>query len=692
MTTQSTLGRLPNPLDKFSSYTTQFVLLACRTTEIAKEFSQETSENAAARLSAIDATTQLGEPVKFKESSNDIFLVIDTRRFSQFIIENLKYEVLINGLVRQEAHANVPTTVDMTVVDSAGISFINYLQWLMDEKLKTNFDGLVFLLKIIFVGHNDNGTTEIVHSVILPMHLFKLELGLDSSKGTYNCQFMPNINFSVNHHSRWLNIGNATTYFSGVKTTKLGDIVKSFEQRLNDASEKFYNQITTLYTEAGIKPEQDGKFGRKVQYSITLPTTPDDWNEFDFNGPSVESVVEKQFKSLKEAQDKKQKEAAEAQKKINASASYVSVDPNLTITETLEIIFASVPKIQQFANVDRLKDGETVRFYKYLLGITSNNDTFTVHVDVIPFVVPNVKPPTEDEQRAKVQAHEDEIFRLADPTNPNSRLVPRNFFELDYIFTGKNIDILNLDLKLQDLQVLLKMNVRVGQGELAMIGSNGQDPPVKDQDGKVIPKPEVLAVRRYDPILMPSVTEAQLNNFKKFLTQRAAAQRQKNNEDAQAYTRNLAAFYTQCPVQSRIVIRGNPHIMSKFCIERPLNHRDPKTEPDPTTYRQQLEQQILKAGVSKSSTGYYTVGNPIGDANYMTTPVFLKLNIKGPNVDFKTHELINGQDFASEVFYDNYYVIFKVVNNFDRGSFTQEIEAWLHTIYGRNKLEKPKQE
>jgi hypothetical protein len=380
--------------------------------------------------------------------------------------------------------------------------------------------------------------------------------------------------------------------------------------------------------------------------------------------------------------------AKASQSPTTATSSYVSVDPNMTIPQVLESIFEAVPRIKQFANADRLKNGEDIQFYKYLLGVTSTNDTFTVHVDVIPFVVPNVKPPTEDERRAKIKANEDSYYKLSDPNNPYSRLVPKNFFELDYIFTGKNIDILSLDLKLQELQILLAANVRVGQGELFMITGNGQAAQVKDQDGKIIPKPEILAARRYDPILMPLATELQRKNYGKFLAQRNAQLAQKNNEDAQAYTKNLSAFYTQSPVMSRVVMRGNPHIMSKFCIETCLPNRDPAKEPDSTDYRKKLESEILGAGLSQDARGYFTL-NPIGDASFMSHPVYLKLNIKGANVDFVTQELINGKDFCTDIMYDNYYIVFKVVNNFERGTFTQELDVYLQTLYGNNKLQKP---
>ncbi len=59
------------------------------------------------------------------------------------------------------------------------------------------------------------------------------------------------------------------------------------------------------------------------------------------------------------------------------------------------------------------------------------------------------------------------------------------------------------------------------------------------------------------------------------------------------------------------------------------------------------------------------------------------VNIKGPNVDPVTNQLINDKDFATEVLYRNYYVVQKVTNNIDNGVFTQDLELWTHNVYGR---------
>jgi hypothetical protein len=106
-------------------------------------------------------------------------------------------------------------------------------------------------------------------------------------------------------------------------------------------------------------------------------------------------------------------------------------------------------------------------------------------------------------------------------------------------------------------------------------------------------------------------------------------------------------------------------------------------------YRAKLEAAILKRNdIVRGSGQNFQV--TLGDDSYMITPVFAKINIRGPNVDFRTNsaardddgELIAGQNFSSELLIDNYYMVMKIVNNFQRGNFTQELEMLVHNVFG----------
>ena len=685
-------GRLANPLDGFASYSTHFVLLACRTTERARLFSDESKNTET--LEAINRCTHLGQAVPYGGSS-DVFLVLDTRRFSQFTVERLEYEVLINGLQKGEGHGNLATEVQMTVLDSIGISFMNYMQWLMDSQMQTNFDGMIFMLRLIFVGHNADGTdSKPVQTVSIPMHLFKMEVNLDYAKGAYACTFMPNFNFSVNQHNRWLNIGSATTFSSPPGSTKLGDMVQALENALNDRSAKFYEDMSALLIRGGRAPAKStGKVGRKVQYQITLPDggtdgTGTNWNEFIYTGPGTGNALELDYKERFARQGETPAAGGSSKAETQARQTTLSVEPGQTITEVLDIMFKQTAQVQELANAEKLKSTDKfVTFYKHLVSISSNEDSFTVHVDVIPFEVPNVVPPKPD-TATKVSQNQAQFLGQDGK--------PINYFELDYIFTGKNLDILNMDMKIQDLQFLLAANVKVGEGEIFSVSNSGQGE-LTGQEKEVQQKVnEMLALRQYDPVVIPKMTAEELTNFNNMINARRPEVGKQQRADRQNYTRNLSAFYASSPVMTQITIKGNPAIMAKFNIPHPVPHVTASSQGaagqsrvDQSVkqkYRQQLTQEILKTGISQNSNGTFQVQRPLGDASYTTSPVFVLINIMGPNVDFTTNELIDGQNFATRVLFDNYYVVFKIKNVIDRGTFTQDLELWSHNVYGVNKL------
>lgn len=716
----SQILQLRNPLDAFATYSTHFVVLASRTTETARAFLG--SANNKATLDAIEKVDRLGEPVPMGSApgGGDAYLVMDTRRFSQFTVESMKYDVLVNGLANGEAHSNLATTIEMTILDSVGISFINFLQWLMDEKLKTNFDGMIFLIRVIFVGHNQDGSTETVQSLTIPATLFNLEVNLDHLKGIYNAVFMPNMNFSVFQHKRWLQIGQATSFYSNGSKT-LGGVVRSFEERLNGHSAKMYKSSLEILRSTGASVPAEGRYGRLVRYQITLPegnSSDTNWYNFEFLGSwkhNVNSSVERNFvDELKKLEAARTPQQQRESKPTDGTTSpgkdvHMSTDVGVTVTEVLDLMFKQVPRIAEFANADTVKKQDGVaKFYKHVVSLTSSEDVVIVHIDVVPFVVPKARP---DEKKTTSDAQDHRVARWAaaakEKNSPYTNVtdaqgitkrVPKNYFELDYTFTGKNTQVLNFDMKIQHLQFLLAANVRVSEGEMVFEKIAG------GTDGKTNRQrtgPELLSMRPYDPILIPMATELQKSNF----TAVAAAQRdvektRQLTSNLQEYARNLSAFYAISPIQTAITIKGNPDIMLKFSTPELPPHVSFATNTSATQtsassdtargqYRQEFEQRVLtlnRGGVTRASDGTFGLNNQLGPDAYVTSPVFAKINIKGPNVDFRTNQMIEGQDFASEILLDNYYVVFRVTNIIERGVFSQQLELWSHNVFGTGKI------
>ena len=719
-----------NPLHKFQSYSTHFILLACRTTEAARYFANNHAASDAdaeavnlRTLDAINETQALGDAVKFSDGTtvfdDEVFLVIDTRRFGQFTIDTMKYDVLINGVQGATSHANLATEIEMTILDNTGISFINFMQWLLDTKMQTNFDGMVFLLRVMFVGHNPDRSVETITSCTLPMHLLRMEVNLDFAKGIYNCTFLPNINFSTVNGAKWLNIGAANRYFTGEGTNKLGDIITSFVNALNQESSRFYSQISNAMKQ-GNQIAQNDRFGRRVEYVITIP---DNWYNFIFTGPGVHEAIERNFEeerkraaeAAKKTEEQKKKEAEERKKRgepepetepvptgTHAQSSNLAVENSMTIPQVLDIIFKQVQEIKEFANGEKLTaDDKVVKFYNYVVGITSNKEIFQVQVHVVPFEVPNVPPPTAKQREEAITKNESRYFQLVEQEGGRVVKVPKDFYELDYIFTGKNVDILNFDMKIENLAFLLASNVRVGAGQIHGQALDGQNTDVKNEK-KVTRIDDVLFARKYDPIFIPQMTEEERDAFSKTVAFRKKETMERAIEVSQQYTRNLSAFYANSPIVINVAIRGNPKIMLKFSDQKPMKLNVQTTQGArgvssvTTTSLQQLRKSFVdemlsendSSGMARNDNGTFRVRDPIGDSRYYSRPVFFRVNIKGPNVDPRSNELIAGENFATEVLQDNYYVVFKVSNTIDKGVFTQELELYSHNIYGLNKLDK----
>jgi hypothetical protein len=383
------------------------------------------------------------------------------------------------------------------VLDSVGISFANFMQWLMDVQMKTNYDGIIFMLRTIFVGHNADGTSDTVQTETIPMHLNRMEINLDFAKGAYTLEFMPNMNFDVNRYSRFLTISTATSYSTGSGNTLEG-LINSFEKELTDKSASYFDSIQKIVTEAG---RAGGRFGRQVKYQITIPAR---WKPWKVVGSNVGGKSEQTFTRQNPASTASPaKTEAEGQIKN----SYTSVETGTTITAALDKILRQVPEVADLGNfsTNQVANG-SVTFFKYIVGITSTDADMTVHVDIVEFVVPNVS--AKDQSPNTVKQNDKAFYKEI-----NGQRVPLDVITYDYIFTGKNKDVLNFEMKIQDFQFLLASNLRIGDGAMNQVSATS-NLEATTATGKKENDP--VFARPYDPLVMPLDTSAALSNFTQY--------------------------------------------------------------------------------------------------------------------------------------------------------------------------------
>lgn len=690
-----------NPLDKFQSHSVHYVVLACRSTEDVRDFTDGSSRAQIESLQAIDSVKKLGDEVKYK-TGGGVFLMLDTRRFSQFTVTNFQLDSLIAGFSVPGSVSPNSTAVEMsfTVTDSIGISFANFLQFLMDKQLQVSFDGMVVLVRVLFIGHTITGASEVVQSVTIPAIINQIQVDLNDVRGLYDCKFYPVIGMPSNasYNAKWTNIGSASSYFTGEGANTLGAVIKSFEERLNTQLMKRYAQFNGQTQTNGVKSDR-GRYGRPVQYMITLPKG---WDEYTFTGPTQGGAIETEFKRLIEEADKqKAQTVAEAQKKAQQNAkapakdSFVAVPPACTITEVLDIIFGQTLKVRELGNFTRSKDRDgNIRFYKHLVNVTSDNSSFTVHIDVVEYLVPNVVLNEKAAAGSTSSATELDQMLYTEIREPGKqpKKVPKNFLEFEYIFSGKNVDVLGLDLKIENLNWLLMQNTKLGQGEIFSAANDGQ----KQTDGEQAGSDTrvVGGMRPMDPALMPQRTAGEASNHSNMAANVQSKEGRSAAEVDQQYTQNLAAFYNAGPITAKLELRGNPFLMASVTPTSLPKHVSAITitSADGGTstvndsvkkqYRDQFEQNILRLKPNQPIPSGAVSPDMLPGPSYLASPVFVKVNVYGPNVDFMTNELISGQDFSKKLFYDNYYYLSKITSKIEGSSFTQELELQSYSVYG----------
>lgn len=660
---------MKNPLDQFQSHSIQYVMLAARSTEDVRSFTDGAQSQS---LSAVDAAKQLGDAVRVGNSTS--YLVIDTRRFSQFLVTDFELETIMAGFSVPGSKSPNSTAVNMkfTVVDSMGIAFANFLQFLMDQKLQVSYDGMTLLVRLLFIGHRADGTTTIVQSVTIPAMFKQIQLDLNDVKGTYVCDLLPMIGMGSNgsNNAKWTSIGTASSYFSGFSANNLGAVVNSFERRLNEESLKRYSQLNAQTQTNGVK-KTVGTFGRPVQYMITLPKG---WDEFLFSGPTQGAAVETSFKELLKAEETKRTGATKQNTAAPAKDSFVSVSPGLSVTEVLDVIFSQCTEVSKLGNFTKKQDQDgNLKFYKHLVTVTSDNDSFTVHVDIVEFVVPNVDLATRSKSRAV--GADDKLY--IDEKRADGSVVrrPRLFVEYDYIFSGTNIDVLSLDLKIEHLNFLLMQGSKLGQGEVFSLAVDGQ----KQTDGTSFATEEhpVFGRRKKDPALFQR-SRAEGMNYSNL-----GANAKVDGDDTpqtvnQQYIQNLQAYYSGGPIEAKLQLRGNPDLLVSVSLQKIPTHVSAITitkangeisatnETVKNKYRADFEKDILKLTSASVNSSL------LDSQNYLSSPFFMKVNVFGPNSNFVTGAA-NPGSFAQQLFYENYYFVDKVISKIDGARFTHEV-------------------
>jgi hypothetical protein len=235
-----------NPLDKYASYVYHFELHAADSWDKLKDLSVK-DENA--------ATT------RFDPGGSKGTLLINTRKDAHQQIDEVKFHAMAEASASTELLIPI-SLVSMTVTEPGGFSFIEKL-----DNLRSDFhvrsvtsDGLIFLLKIIFVGRFIDNTIETVSAKLIPMVLrSEMTASFNEKGGVYNMMFTSTHGLAATDDPMSgapMNFGYVKRAISFYANT-VEEALKLLERKLTEGYEELY------------KFEGETDTGKPITYKIT---------------------------------------------------------------------------------------------------------------------------------------------------------------------------------------------------------------------------------------------------------------------------------------------------------------------------------------------------------------------------------------------------------------------------------------
>lgn len=726
-----TSPHLTNPLDEFTSYSYHFVMsVTDTTTAIGKMLDQSnasiSSSGQNSYLSKVLACKRPGETIPLGDDDR-AWLLVDTRRFSEYQITSLDMEHVYGAGTAE--NPSVPSnTMNVQVVDTTGMSFFNMLMTLFREDIKSARLSCFFMISIVFVGHRPDGSVEntIVATCHIPAILLLMQFAVDHRGSVYDMVFMENDGgvASGSNMEAINSMGNVTAINTEAsQSSALGDLIQALEDKLNKSSIEFYKNYRNASIQHGANPAD--VTGKLVQYMITIP---DEWKSFICKQATKAQNIPQLYliEGAGVGEDSTEEERAEFVNKVritedHRSAVSVSFSPNTTITQAVMHILMSSKDVLDLASAEKREAGEATLF-KTVMNVTSDKSTYVVHIDVIPHKYPKANS-------LAVQTLQSSQPTTGVTANSSTRIsqgtdTPKNIIVYDYIFTGKNSHILNLNIKYMPESVIaLDSGIEVGRNRFQSMSAAGGNSQTNMQAAAA---PErntstfAPTIRPNDPIIPGVKTVHQKTNNAAADTEStdrrdAADQGRALNE----HTITTAYLHFISSMELAMTIRGNPNILRKHADRQTKGGQPPHPSVIDSTQLKaindasiqnidQIFADIVQRPLRSAKDLYFNtyVKPKIESANsttqavaqngpdLMASPLFFKVNIKAPNIDFRTGQtaIRDGQQqemYTNEFFFDGPYLSISVKTHFESGNFTHDVQLIPYVLNGQDPLNNP---
>jgi len=625
-----------NILSRFRSYSYHHVLIACDN-EAAARFIRESNSREVFRELSIARSVVIAE--------EDKLVVVDETNETTGEIEKAQvgaYVVILNGMIdtafvvrdaewftatasstdTHDRFTSVAVEGKITIEEPRGIRFMNALNDACDL-LQSDPTGVIWMLKTIFVGHgvNDDGSTftdYITDLRPLEFMIYDVTGTFDTSGGIYEISFAG----ANNGAARFPQFSRVAQNIGFTPTDgNLQTSITELERQMNVLSETNRNCVIGALKEAysDIDPAKLEEF-RLVRYAIVLEEpyvdenyVIDGWTDWEtdlVDGQAAfkfgaQSTVEQAIRHIMDRCGRVLKDRTEGDEsgtshiwKVYSEITMVGKGTRNPLSEDVskEDIILVVYRIRQHAEI-------TNQTVEQALAPKRGGD--------------------DEEQKVTPQAIKD------------------NLLEFDYFFTGKNIDILDFDLKMEMglafLQTIASTN-NIGTGTNQISGTRIENATIvtttendKQSSAEEAARPKIL-IRSKTPIFPATNTS---NVFTRNI----------RGPDITAFNAALSKHAALESIEANVTIHGNPYLMSQ------TNRRGSDRTRRGNTSDESDVTKIMQ--------------------NWDFMPGLVKVNIFMP----RTNDTPSSRDvFDRDPFwYKGFYYLFGVDHKFNGGEFTQNL-------------------
>lgn len=581
-----------NPLKKFRTYSYHHILMVTNSSGFVDTINQQKGLGVDVYLHPDLKGT--GSRLDVQELNGNQYVVIaNTTTDSNFIFENIEIHTIVGAITPTEGNPMVSSlfgnTIKMTVVEPFGTRFIEFILGACNA-LKIDQGQAIIVLKTIFVGHRDDGEIETITDYEAFPFIFQ-DIGFSfSSSGTiYTIEALPLIN-GITNLPTFTIIGGQS--FS-VEGNTLKHFIDAFNKHLKNVSEKARNEA-----------KASGKSFSVPDYVIIL----------EGKGYSEPSYNLDNFIRYRD--------------KTTSNIWQYSVPLNTSIIDQLYHVLGNCEKIQEEQKPKNFQNGVatvyTPLIHSKMVQTKEGDQIKTTYYYYIR------------KREQKILKKDEAKRRLQQTTSTTSEEVQQkqkfqrflaeqlsksNLIEFDFIFSGKNDDVLRFDMLFE-----------FGLG--ALYNSIIPNQPI--EQNKQISSPEITTNEKGKN----SITTTGQNLVLPY-THSNPLKNPGAYEQFQLLLRRYALFET---FTSQIEITGNPRLFGMIVNDKIYSSSQIERNNTETIF-----------------------------------PFFAKINVYMPRVtstgfvDFKEGNYDKEKSFADPFWYDGIFTVQEVINKFSEGRFTQTL-------------------